>query len=114
MRMKTILVIAAATLVAAPAAAQNTSPANTTDMTSATTVNTTGATTTGDVGNAAAPAGAATTPGAQPATVTTQTNTAVETGNGPPTEPKEKKGFPWGVIGLLGLLGFIPRTRRRN
>jgi hypothetical protein len=24
----------------------------------------------------------------------------------------EKKSFPWGVVGLIGLLGLIPRARR--
>jgi hypothetical protein len=24
----------------------------------------------------------------------------------------ERKSFPWGVIGLLGLIGLIPRFRR--
>ena len=26
--------------------------------------------------------------------------------------PTEKRGFPWGVIGLLGLIGLMPRKRR--
>ena len=26
--------------------------------------------------------------------------------------PEEHKSFPWGVIGLLGLIGLIPRARR--
>ncbi len=108
MRMTTIFMIAAATL-AAPAAAQNTgSAANTTDMTSANRASPPGPTTDKETGTA--PAVAA--PAAPPATVTTETNTAVQTGTAAPTEPTEKKSFPWGVIGLLGLLGFTPRTRR--
>ena len=112
MRMTATLALAAAILVAAaPAAAQNTAAVNnTTDMTSANTVNTTSATTANDVGNVAMP------PAATPETETTrsETNTAVDVGYGPPTQPKEKRGFPWGVIGLLGLLGFLPRARRRG
>ena len=77
-------------------------------MTSANTTNATGATTANDVGNVA-------------------TRRGSHTGNAnghdrneyggrrwlrPADRTKEKKGFPWGVIGLLGLLGFIPRARR--
>ena len=112
MRMTATLALAAAILVgAAPAAAQNAAvPSNTTDVTTANTVNTTATTTANDVGNVTMPTAA--TPGTE--TTTTATNTAVDVGYGPPTQPKEKRGFPWGVIGLLGLLGFLPRTRRRG
>ena len=29
-----------------------------------------------------------------------------------PAPAPAKKGFPWGVIGLLGLIGLMPRRRR--
>ena len=46
---------------------------------------------------------------AEPATVATEnTVTTAET----TTEQPAKKSFPWGIVGILGLLGLIPRTRR--
>ena len=33
-------------------------------------------------------------------------------GNLPPSE--RERGFPWGLLGLLGLAGLIPRLRNRN
>jgi hypothetical protein len=107
MRITTSLAIAAATLLAVPAAAQNTdATANSTDMnmavtntaeanvvsgTTTTTTNTTTATDTGLV-------------------PVTDDNTVADTGYAAPAP--EKKGFPWGVVGLLGLIGLIPRNRR--
>jgi hypothetical protein len=38
--------------------------------------------------------------------------TSMDTTTTETTPVPEKKSFPWGVIGLLGLLGFIPRARR--
>jgi hypothetical protein len=29
-----------------------------------------------------------------------------------PAPAPAKRNFPWGIIGVLGLLGLIPRTRR--
>ena len=100
MRTTTSLAIAAAALLAAPAAAQNTdATANYRDMnvavtntadanvlsgTTTTTTNTTTATDTGLV-------------------PVTGDNTVAETGYAAPVP--EKKGFPWGVVGLAAFFG---------
>lgn len=38
------------------------------------------------------------------------TGGAVDTSYGNP-QPQEERGFPWGLLGLLGLAGLIPRKR---
>lgn len=81
---RTLAMATAALLVTSPAVAQNTSDANATD-------------------DAATNAADANTTVTDPAAVSAET--------APAPAPAEK-GFPWGVIGLLGLLGLIPRTRR--
>lgn len=108
MRISTTLMIAAAGLVAtAPAAAQNTDANGTADMTATNTVDTNTAV---PVDNTAAPVAPTTT---ETTTTATDVNaTAVPMDQTAPAP--EHKSFPWGIIGLLGLLGFIPRTRRRG
>ncbi|HEX8257604.1 MAG TPA: WGxxGxxG family protein [Allosphingosinicella sp.] len=54
---------------------------------------------------AAAAALAALAPAAAPAQ-----GGAVDTSYGNP-QPQEERGFPWGLLGLLGLAGLIPRKR---
>jgi MYXO-CTERM domain-containing protein len=100
MRMKATLTIAAAALLtAAPAVAQNTGEAaNTADMNAVSNAETPAA-----VGNAAAPP-----------TVETNTTTAETMTTEPAPAPEPQKSFPWGVVGLLGLLGLIPRARRNR
>src|SRR5437588_689808 len=64
-------------------------------------------------------ANTATTNEAAAMTATSTNTMAAETTTTPvaandmsaPAAP-EKKSFPWGVVGLLGLLGLIPRARR--
>ena len=106
MRMTTSLAVVAAALLAAPAAAQNT------DMNAASTDMNVAATNTVDANAVSG------------TTTTTNTTTATDTGmvpvtgdntvadNGYAAPAPEKKGFPWGVVGLLGLIGLIPRNRR--
>jgi hypothetical protein len=102
MRMTPAFAIAAALLLtAAPAAAQNeatpanaTETANTVDMNVAAT-NEVGATTTTDMN-----------------TLTTTETTSVPVAPMDTAPEPERKSFPWGVIGLLGLIGLIPRFRR--
>ena len=36
---------------------------------------------------------------------------ATDTVTTPTPAPEKKRGFPWGVLGLLGLVGLIPRAR---
>lgn len=47
-----------------------------------------------------------------PASATTGAN-AVDTSYGNP-QPQEEEGFPWGLLGLLGLAGLIPRKRHTH
>jgi hypothetical protein len=95
-------IIAAALLAAAPAIAQNEpASANATDMNAVNAV----AATDANVAAVDANAAVATNVEMAPLPVDNTVTTA-------PAE--EKHGFPWGVLGLLGLLGFIPRTRKRS
>jgi MYXO-CTERM domain-containing protein len=109
MRLTTPLMIAAAALVAAsPAAAQNAAaPTNnsTTDAANTIDMNANGS---GEATVANEPAAV----GGAPATVAPSDDTSAANLAQPVQE--EKHGFPWGVLGLLGLLGFVPRARRRS
>lgn len=107
MRITTTLMIAAAGLVAAaPAIAQNADTNGTADMTATNTDTNTAV----PVDNTAAPVAPTTTETTTTATDVNATGVPVDQ-----TAPApEHKSFPWGIIGLLGLLGFIPRTRRRG
>ncbi|MFL6730762.1 MAG: hypothetical protein ACJ8EP_00260 [Sphingomicrobium sp.] len=105
MKMTTTLAIAAWALFAsAPTAAQNdTAAANVSDTTAAnavdvntTDLNAVGSTTTTDVNTT---------------TATTTTAVPLDDNHLAPVE-EQKRSFPWGVVGLLGLLGLIPRARR--
>jgi len=106
--IKPIMIAAAALFVAGPALAQNeAAPTNTTDVTATnsaatTDLNAVGTTT---VDTTAVPATTV-----EPLPVDANAGT-IDTSLGAPA-PAEKKHFPWGVIGILGLLGLIPRTRR--
>lgn len=93
-------IIAAALLTAAPAIAQNEpAPTNATDVNA---VTATDANLAVPDANVAAPVDVNLTP------VDTVDNTVA------PAPVEEKHGFPWGVLGLLGLLGFLPRARKRG
>jgi hypothetical protein len=97
MRMTVPLIAAAVLAASSPAFAQdanNTADANAAAPAPAADVNATAPVATNDL--AAAPA--------EP--VATDMTTA------PAPEPEKKGGFPWGVIGLLGLIGLIPRKGR--
>jgi hypothetical protein len=110
MRLTTPLMIAAAALAAAsPAAAQN--AAAPTDNTASNAVNAVDVSANGTVETTTAtdPAAAA----AQTNAVPVDNTAAADAAAGQPA-PEEKHGFPWGILGLLGLLGFIPRARRRS
>jgi MYXO-CTERM domain-containing protein len=41
----------------------------------------------------------------------TADNGAIDTSYGNP-QPEEDDGFPWGLLGLLGLAGLLPRKRK--
>lgn len=107
MGTKTPLLLGAALLIAAPAAAQN--AADTTNNAAAVSEN--GASTE-DMNAAIANAGAVP---AQP----TDANPAGTQGTAEPSEQlggptgtdTGKKGFPWGVLGLVGLIGLFGRKR---
>jgi hypothetical protein len=98
MRTTPLIIFTAALLAASPALAQNeAAPTN---------ADTNAAEANAVAGNEVMPAPEnATEPMAVPADNAAMPETA------PAPEPK-KRSFPWGVIGLLGLLGLIPRTRR--
>ena len=98
MRMTVPLIIAATLAAATPALAQD---ANTAADANAAAPAATDA-------NAAAPVATdanAVAPVVEPTAPVEDTTTA-------PPPPPEKKSFPWGVIGLLGLIGLIPRKGR--
>lgn len=97
-------VMAAAALVAAgPAVAQDTN--NTAAAAPAAPADTNVAANATDL-NATAPVAANE---AAPATDTTATDADTQTSQ---TTEKSSGGFPWGVLGLVGLLGLIPRRNR--
>ena len=51
-----------------------------------------------------------------PAAASAQTvadNGVVDTSYGAP-QPEEDDGFPWGLLGLLGLAGLLPRKRKQH
>ena len=99
----TLTIAATAFLAAAPAIAQNTGEqTNTTDVT---------ATNTTDVN--AVTANDMTAVPATNETVATDTTTTTEDVGATAPAP-EDKSFPWGVVGLIGLLGLIPRFRRNR
>jgi MYXO-CTERM domain-containing protein len=103
--MRTMIpVLLAAALRATPAAAQD---ANNTAA---------AAPPTADV-NAAAPAPAADMNAAAPlpandVAAAPDATTPVDTAQQPANDDNDSGGFPWGVVGLLGLIGLIPRRRR--
>jgi hypothetical protein len=97
MRTKPLIIAAAALLAATPALAQNdavNAPANVTEA------NTADMNATANIAaNVPTPAEPVALPG----------DNAM---NAAAPAPEPKKSFPWGLIGILGLLGLIPRTRR--
>lgn len=104
MRISRTLIIGAAGLFAAvPVAAQNATADNVADLSA-----NAAAANSAAIGNEAATPSA---PAANTTTTTADTNAMTVSADNSAPAP-EKKGFPWGIIGLLGLLGFIPRTRR--
>lgn len=113
--MTTITIAALAVLTAAPAIAQNTAePSNTADMTTANVSGMPGAATTNDAGTSTNTMGATGNAAMPTAPVTTNESNVTTVALGTYSPAPEKKSFPWGIIGLLGLLGFIPRARRRS
>ena len=108
------LMIAAALTISAPAAAQNandTTAANSTTVNDATMAPESGNTVgTGDAVADAPVNGLTAGPGAAPETLPPA---AVDTTTeGVPADDNDGGGFPWGVLGLLGLVGLIPRKSR--
>jgi len=99
MRMTVPLIAAAALAASTPALAQDAN--NTADANAAAPAATTDANAVAPV----APDANAVAPVAEPAPTTDETVA-------PAPEPEKKGGFPWGVIGLLGLIGLIPRKGR--
>ena len=97
MRISTPIIAAAALLAATPAFAQNdTANAVAPDNTVVAT----------DV-NAAAPVDANAMTAVPPPAAT---DTAMMDTNTVEPAPAPKRGFPWGILGLLGLIGLLPRT----
>lgn len=105
MRSTTILLLAAS-LGAAPAAAQNTTvEANTITANNIVAADPANMAGTAPVNGLAADPGAATTTGTTPPPV------AGETGQ---RRGDRNHGFPWGLIGILGLVGLLGRRRRES
>ena len=106
MRYSTPLAIAATLLLAAPAAAQDNAATATNDLAAA------------DAAINAADANAAiatdTTNGvaADPMAPVTADPMATDPAYGEPAEDRDDDRFPWGLLGLLGLAGLIPRKER--
>ena len=99
MRMTVPLILAVALTASAPALAQDAN--NMADANAAAPVTTDA--------NLAAPVASndmAAAPVAEP------TATPVDETTAPPPPAEKKSSFPWGVVGLLGLLGLIPRRGR--
>jgi hypothetical protein len=111
MRGITPITIAAAMLLAAtPAAAQNAAGGPDNAVTADNSVVTTNDMTT------TSPTDATVMPGSEAAALPLDANAdAGDSGYAEPTAdaaPEKRRGFPWGVVGLLGLVGLIPRMRR--
>jgi len=98
---RTMIWVAAAALIAAPAAAQdNATDANTANVAVENTGTANDSAMMNDMtavpdANAMAPAPVETAPVAAPAPA-----------------PAQERGFPWGVIGLVGLVGLLGRRHR--
>src|SRR5690349_4555424 len=102
MRFSTIVLITGAMTAAAPALAQNTTTPNA--NASGNTVSTAGSTENAVAGtNEATPTTTAATPGTQTAAVP---EAAPPANNAPPSPGPQRRSFPWGVLGLLGLIGL--------
>ena len=97
MRTTPMIIAAAALLAATPALAQNEAGNATTNAPEANAVEMNAEANV--AANVPMPAGPVAVPGEN------VTNEAAPA-------PEPKKSFPWGLIGILGLLGLIPRTRR--
>ena len=107
MRNSIPLMIAVALTAATPAAAQVTDNAANADTTAMAANDV--AVTDNMVANDAMTAAPANDMMAVPVTA----DETVATDYGAPA-PAKKSGFPWGVLGLVGLLGLIPRKARSN
>jgi len=104
MRYSTPVMIAATMLLAAPAAAQDNAVTATNDAAAAD-ANATDPLAT-DANMAVDPAnGMAADPMAAPVT----TDPAADMNYGEPADDDDDGRFPWGLLGLLGLAGLIPR-----
>ena len=101
---RTIILIAALALGAAPAAAQNETVDANADVATMNAADT----------NAAAPDanGLVAAPGTENLAVTTAPAPADTAAVAPAPAPARERGFPWGVIGLVGLIGLLGRRRR--
>jgi len=98
MRTTPIIIAAAALFAASPALAQNDAANTTTNAPEANAVEMNA--TANVAANVPTPAEPVALPGDN------MTNEAA------PAPAPAKRSFPWGIIGVLGLLGLIPRTRR--
>ena len=104
---RTMLMLTAAALVAAPAAAMNTTAVPGAEL-AGNVVNTTVA----DPANATAPVnGMTAAPGAP---VTAEPMAPPVTADTGATEERGDRGFPWGLVGLVGLVGLLGRRRRND
>jgi len=99
MRITIPLILAAAVAASSPALAQDANNTAVADTNASAPV---------------APDANATAPAATDmnATTTTTTEPVATDTTEPAPSPEKKGGFPWGVIGLLGLIGLIPRKAR--
>ncbi len=103
MRYSTPVMIAATLLIAAPAAAQDNTVTATNDAAAAADVNATDPLATNDI--ATDPANGLATDTLPPPATTEP----VDMNYGEPADDDDDGRFPWGLLGLLGLAGLIPR-----
>jgi hypothetical protein len=107
MRNSTRLILAATVLLAAPAAAQETGNAAATNDATVTASPELGTTNNLDSDAAIATGttnGLTAGPGAAPMTAE-----PIDPSYAQPDRPRDDDRFPWGLLGLLGLAGLIPR-----
>jgi MYXO-CTERM domain-containing protein len=106
---RTMILIAALALGAAPAAAQD----NAADANAAMSANAAAPATNAADANAADESGMSANEMAAMAANADMTAPPDETAAEPAATPvPQKRGFPWGVIGLVGLVGLLGRRRR--
>ena len=107
-----ILVTGLAISMATPLLAQNTNTVNRGTTTGNTTAGNTGTANRGTTGNTNMAGNTGTTANTMPTSTPVQTNTNTTRTQTTEVRTERERGFPWGLLGLLGLAGLIPRKRK--